>query len=195
MGAYFFRRALLMIPTFLGITFLVFTITRFVPGGPIEQMMVKMQMAESESGGGSSNFDGSVQIPDSVREELEKQFGFDKPFYLAYLDWVSDVVVLDLGTSYKYRQPVWDIVKSRFPVSIFLGLTGFLLGYLICIPLGIRKAIRHGGAFDFSSSVLIFMAYSVPGWALGGLLLVVLGGGSFWDIVPWEASAETTGTS
>jgi len=184
MGAYFFRRALLMIPTFLGITFLVFTITRFVPGGPIEQMMVKMQMAESESGGGSSNFDGSVQIPDSVREELEKQFGFDKPFYLAYLDWVSDVVVLDLGTSYKYRQPVWDIVKSRFPVSIFLGLTGFLLGYLICIPLGIRKAIRHGGAFDFASSVLIFMAYSVPGWALGGLLLVVLGGGSFWDIVP-----------
>ena len=112
MGAYFFRRALLMIPTFLGITFLVFTITRFVPGGPIEQMMVKMQMAESEAGGGSSNFDGSIQIPDSVREELEKQFGFDKPFYLAYLDWVSDVLVLDLGTSYKYRQPVWDIVKS-----------------------------------------------------------------------------------
>ncbi len=184
MGAYFFRRALLMIPTFLGITFLVFTITRFVPGGPIEQMMVKMQMAESESGGGSSNFDGSVQIPDSVREELEKQFGFDKPFYLAYIDWVSDVVTLDLGTSYKYREPVWDIVKSRFPVSIFLGLTGFLLAYFICIPLGIYKATRHGGVFDFSSSVLIFMAYSVPGWALGGLLLVLLGGGSFWDVVP-----------
>ena len=184
MGAYFFRRALLMIPTFLGITFLVFTITRFVPGGPIEQMMVKMQMAESEAGGGSSNFDGSVQIPDSVREELEKQFGFDKPFYLAYVDWVSDVLVLDLGTSYKYRQPVWDIVKSRFPVSIFLGLTGFLLAYFICIPLGIYKATRHGGAFDFSSSVLIFMAYSVPGWALGGLLLVLLGGGSFFDVVP-----------
>ena len=184
MGAYFFRRALLMIPTFLGITFLVFTITRFVPGGPIEQMMVKMQMAESESGGGSSNFDGSVQIPDSVREELEKQFGFDKPFYLAYVDWVSDVVVLDLGTSYKYREPVWNIVKSRFPVSIFLGLTGFLLAYFICIPLGIYKATRHGGVFDFSSSVLIFMAYSVPGWALGGLLLVLLGGGSFWDVVP-----------
>jgi microcin C transport system permease protein len=184
MGAYFFRRALLMIPTFLGITFLVFTITRFVPGGPIEQMMVKMQMAESEAGGGSSNFDGSIQIPDSVREELEKQFGFDKPFYLAYLDWVSDVLVLDLGTSYKYRQPVWDIVKSRFPVSIFLGLTGFLLAYFICIPLGIYKATRHGGVFDFSSSVLIFMAYSVPGWALGGLLLVLLGGGSFFDVVP-----------
>ncbi len=184
MGAYFFRRALLMIPTFLGITFLVFTITRFVPGGPIEQMMVNMQMAESESGGGSSNFDGSVQIPDSVREELEKQFGFDKPFYLAYVDWVSDVVVLDLGTSYKYREPVWNIVKSRFPVSIFLGLTGFLLAYFICIPLGIYKATRHGGVFDFSSSVLIFMAYSVPGWALGGLLLVLLGGGSFFDVVP-----------
>ncbi len=184
MGAYFFRRALLMIPTFLGITFLVFTITRFVPGGPIEQMMVKMQMAESESGGGSSDFDGSVQIPDSVREELEKQFGFDKPFYLAYVDWVSDVVVLDLGTSYKYREPVWNIVKSRFPVSIFLGLTGFLLAYFICIPLGIYKATRHGGVFDFSSSVLIFMAYSVPGWALGGLLLVLLGGGSFFDVVP-----------
>ena len=185
MGAYFFRRALLMIPTFLGVTFLVFTITRFVPGGPIEQMMVKMQMAASESGGGGGGgFEGIVQIPDSVREELEKQFGFDKPFYLAYIDWVSDVLTLDLGTSYKYRQPVWDIIKARFPISITLGLTGFLLSYLLCIPLGIRKAIKHGGVFDFSSSVIIFMAYSVPGWALGGLLLVLLGGGSFFDVVP-----------
>jgi len=185
MGAYFFRRALLMIPTFLGVTFLVFTITRFVPGGPIEQMMVKMQMAASESGGGGGGgFEGIVQIPDSVREELEKQFGFDKPFYLAYIDWVSDVLTLDLGTSYKYRQPVWDIIKARFPISITLGLTGFLLSYLICIPLGIRKAIKHGGVFDFSSSVIIFMAYSVPGWALGGLLLVLLGGGSFFDVLP-----------
>ena len=185
MGSYFFRRALLMIPTFLGITFLVFAITRFVPGGPIEQMMLKMEMAESESGGGSAgHFEGGVQIPDAVREELEKQFGFDKPFYLAYTDWISKVVVLDLGDSYKYRQPVWDIVKTRFPVSIFLGLTGFLLAYFICIPLGIYKATRHGGVFDFGSSVIIFMAYSVPGWALGGLLLVLLGGGSFFDVVP-----------
>lgn len=188
MGAYFFRRTLLMIPTFLGITFLVFTITRFVPGGPIEQMMVRMQMSgESEAGGGRAGgggLEGGVQIPESVRKELEKQFGFDKPFYLAYVDWISDIAVLDLGTSYKYRQPVWDIVKARFPVSIFLGLTGFLLAYLICVPLGIYKATRHGGVFDFGSSVIIFMAYSVPGWALGGLLLVLLGGGSFWDLVP-----------
>src|SRR4029077_5947258 len=74
--------------------------------------------------------------------------------------------------------------KSRFPVSVFLGLTGFFLSFLVCIPLGVFKAIRHGSKFDFSSSVIVFLGYSVPGWALGTLLLVLFVGGSFFNIFP-----------
>jgi len=67
---------------------------------------------------------------------------------------------------------------------MFFGLTGLFLSYLVCIPLGIRKALNHGSAFDFLSSVVVFAAYSIPGYALGMVLLVLLGGGSFWDIFP-----------
>ena len=102
----------------------------------------------------------------------------------AYLYWLGDLLTFDLGTSYKYNIPVVDVITSRFPVSIYFGLIGFFLAYAVCIPLGVFKAIKHGSAFDFTSSALVFMGYSIPGWALGAVLLVLLGGGSFWDVVP-----------
>ena len=75
-------------------------------------------------------------------------------------------------------------MKPRFKISLFFGLTGIFLSYLVCIPLGIKKALNHGSIFDFGSSVIIFIAYSIPGWALGGVLLVLFGGGSFFDLFP-----------
>ena len=65
-----------------------------------------------------------------------------------------------------------------------MGLTGFFLSYLVCIPLGVYKAIRHGSKFDLASSVIVFLGYSIPGWALGTALLVLFGGGSFWSLFP-----------
>ncbi len=184
MTGYFVRRFLLLIPTFLGITFLVFAITRFVPGGPVDQIIMNAQGAasglESASGGGSS----SVEISPELVKELNRQFGFDKPFYVAYFDWLTDVLSGDLGTSYKYNEPVLDIIVARFPVSFYFGIIGFLLAYAVCIPLGIAKAIQHGSAFDMATSVIVFVGYSIPGWALGALLLVLLGGGSFLDVFP-----------
>jgi microcin C transport system permease protein len=79
---------------------------------------------------------------------------------------------------------VWDVIKRRFPVSIFLGITGFLLSFLVCVPLGVMKAVRHGSRFDFISSAIVFLGYAVPGWALGTALLVLFGGGSFWSVFP-----------
>lgn len=184
MSAYFLRRLLLLIPTFIGITFLVFTITRFVPGGPIEQMILQTQMAAAEGGAGAASGSTSVEMPAEVLEALNRQYHFDKPFYQAYLLWFGDLVTLDLGKSYKYNEPVLGVITARFPVSIYFGLIGFMLAYTICIPLGIAKAIKHGSAFDLTSSVVVFIGYSIPGWALGAVLLVLLGGGSFFDLVP-----------
>jgi len=96
----------------------------------------------------------------------------------------SGVLTGNLGKSYTYQQPVLDVMKPRFRVSILLGLTGFLISYLVCIPLGIKKALNHGSTFDILSSAIVFMAYSIPGWAFGGVLLVLFGGGSFWNIFP-----------
>lgn len=184
MGAYFLRRLLLLIPTFLGITFLVFTITRFVPGGPVDQMLASMQATATESGAASGGFESTVEIPKAVLDALNARYHLDKPFYVAYFMWLGDLLTLDLGTSYKYNQPVIDIIVARFPISIYFGLIGFSLAYTVCIPLGIYKAVHHNSTFDFASSALIFIGYSVPGWALGGVLLVLFGGGSFFDLVP-----------
>ncbi len=96
----------------------------------------------------------------------------------------SGVLTGNLGKSYTYQQPVLEVMKPRFKISILLGLTGFLISYLVCIPLGIKKALNHGSKFDLISSAIVFMAYSIPGWAFGGVLLVLLGGGSFWDVFP-----------
>ena len=185
MTSYFLRRALLIIPTLLGITVVVFVITHFVPGGPVERQIMRMRMsAGGEAGGASAGGRGQIELPEDAVEQIRQYYGFDKPVHVRYGQWVWNLAHLDLGNSYIYQDPVWDVIKSRFPVSITLGLTGFILSYLVCVPLGVLKAIRHGGRFDLITSVLVFMGYAVPGWALGTALLVLFGGGSFWSLFP-----------
>lgn len=185
MKGYFLRRLLLIIPTFIGITAAVFLIMHFVPGGPIEREIMRYRMASAQEGGAAGAGSRlSVDIPPEALEEMKRYYGFDKPVHVRYALWLWNVIHLDLGRSYIYQDPVWDVIKSRFPVSIFLGLTGFFLSYIICIPLGVYKAIRHGSKFDLVSSVLVFLGYAIPGWALGTALLVLFGGGSFWSVFP-----------
>ena len=211
MGAYFIRRLLLMIPTFIGITFLAFSITRFVPGGPIEQMMQQAQQAAmSEGGAGASQAGtGQIELTDEQLALLTKQFYLDQPFPVAYALWLRDMSIPDVrsgegaavlglvgpetegvwiqpnfGESFREGRPVWDSISSRFPISLYFGLLGFFLAYSVCVPLGILKAVKHGSAFDLISSALVFIGYSVPGWAVGAVLLVLLGGGSLFDVFP-----------
>jgi microcin C transport system permease protein len=183
MTSYFIRRFLLIIPTFLGITVAVFVVMNFVPGGPVERQIMRYRMAASEGGAGGGH-GGSVELPAEAIEELRHFYGFDKPVYTRYGLWLWNLAHLNLGRSYVYQDPVWDVIKARFPVSIFLGLTGFFLSYLVCVPLGVYKAIRHNSKFDLLSSVIVFLGYSIPGWALGTVLLVLFGGGSFWSLFP-----------
>ena len=340
MTSYFIRRFLLIIPTFLGITVLVFTIMQLVPGGPLEQELLKLQagmmMGGEAAGGGDMNQVGGIEIPPAALEEMRRFYGFDKPIHIRYLRWLglwpremdgvtltpnewkkiskgvraravptgagdgadayqlewdysdllerwqvaevlppaegaSDSTVIvawlkfkgawvrkmedsttvqpgkwtvlpgdvrarverdgetgwtvdidtdavnakwkitevtppddsnpaprivvawtrfsglltgDLGRSYVYAEPVGAVIKKRFPVSIYFGLTGFLLSYLVCIPLGVFKAIKHTSRFDVATSAVVFLGYSIPGWALGAVLLVLFGGGSFWNVFP-----------
>ncbi|MSO30506.1 MAG: ABC transporter permease subunit [Acidobacteria bacterium] len=185
MTGYFVRRLLLIVPTFIGITLVVFVVMHFVPGGPIERQIMAYKMAVATEGGAGAGVVGTTtELPPDALDELKRFYGFDKPVHIRYINWLGNLLRLDLGRSYVYQDPVWDVIKSRFPISIFLGLTGFLLSYLVCIPLGVFKAVHHGSKFDFLSSALVFLGYSVPGWALGTALLVLFGGGSFWNLFP-----------
>ncbi len=183
MTAYFIRRFLLIIPTFIGITLLVFAVTRFVPGGPVEKILLQTQIAQQE---GSQFVDTSEQsgaaLSDEQIRELQAYYGFDKPVLLSYLSWLWKIVQLDLGTSSRYSEPVWDIVAERFPISIFYGLATLIITYGVCVPLGIVKAIRHGTSMDNITSILVFIGYAIPGYVVGIGLLVAFA--SHWEVFP-----------
>lgn len=171
MLAYILRRLLLVVPTFLGITILIFAITRFVPGGPVERMLASMHSgtdSASVSVAGNSSALSEDQIAD-----LNAFYGLDKPVIEAYLDWLSKIIVLDFGESTRYYEPVGDMIAERLPVSLFYGGMTFFISYFISIPLGYYKAIKHGSVFDSASSVLIFVGYALPGYVVGVFLITV----------------------
>jgi len=144
MTAYVLRRVLLIIPTFLGITVMVFTITRFVPGGPIERMIAEARMQKMGAGSSSPSSSEQTQpLSEEQIQELKKYYGFDKPVLVSYFLWLGKVLGGDLGTSTRYYDPVWDMIRDRIPISLYFGSISILLVYGVCIPLGIAKAVRH----------------------------------------------------
>jgi microcin C transport system permease protein len=172
MRDYFLRRLLLVIPTLLGITIIVFTVTRLVPGGPLERAIMEAQQMDASTGFSSQAAGQGMAISEAQLQKLKEYYGFDKPILQSYLDWLGKVLSGDLGTSYRYNEPVWDVIKDRFPVSLYYGLVTLVLTYAVCIPLGIVKAIKHRTAIDNATSIFVFIGYAIPGYALGSLLLL-----------------------
>lgn len=172
MISYLLRRLLLVVPTFIGITLLIFALTRFVPGGPVERMLLSLQMqGASETGGTSSVTDGNNALSEDQIAELNAFYGLDKPVFEAYYDWLTKLVVLDLGESTRYYEPVWGMIAERLPVSLFYGGMTFLLSYMISIPLGYLKALKHGSILDSTSSIAIFVGFALPGYVIGVFLI------------------------
>lgn len=188
MAAYILKRLLLMIPTLLGVMLLTFVVIQFVPGGPVEQLIHKMQEAgqsQGEASGASQRlYRGNAGLDKEKLDELNKLYGFDKPVHERFFTMIKNYILFDLGDSYYHQQSVMQLIVSKLPVSISLGLWTFFLVYLSCIPLGIIKAVKDGTRFDVFSSTIILIGYAIPGFVLGIFLLVLFGGGSFWDLFP-----------
>ena len=189
--AYLARRLLLAVPTFLGITILCFALTRALPGGPVEMRLARMRAIGGGDGGAVAARVASVT--EEQRAELNRQFGFDQPFLKQYFRWlVTDRMGLRMA-SYDYPdRTAWDLIASRFPVSLTFGIAGALLSYLVCIPLGIAKALRNGSRFDALSSLLVFVGYALPSFAAGMLLKTLFCGTveTLWDVFPLSGFAS-----
>jgi len=173
MTTYIVRRLLLMIPTMLGITVACFMICQFVPGGPVEQYISRVRAYASARGA------NHAKISEEEVANIKAYFGFDKPVHVRYFIWLGKLLRFDMGNSYVYHLPVWNVILSKMPISLFFGLTSFVLSYIISIPLGVWKAVRHHSAFDLVTSIFVFAGYVIPGYALGILLIIYLGGGSY----------------
>jgi microcin C transport system permease protein len=188
MLSYILKRLLLMIPTLFGVMAITFLVTQFVPGGPVEQLVSQLQGTASggevSSGSHSNIYRGASGLDAARIEELRALYGFDKPAWQRFYEMVKSYLTFDLGHSYFQHRSVMELIIDKLPVSISLGLWTFLITYAVSIPLGIAKAIRDGTPFDVATSTLILIGYAIPGFVLGITLLVLFGGGSFWDIFP-----------
>ncbi|MFZ4395619.1 MAG: ABC transporter permease subunit [Kiritimatiellia bacterium] len=184
---YIVRRLLLAIPTFIGITLVCFALTRILPGGPVEMRLMRMRGSGGGGEGGGGAAARGTHVTEAQRRELNRQFGFDRPFLSQYWKWLAHDRMGLLLPSYEYNnKTAWQMIRARMPVSLWFGITGFVLSYLICIPLGITKALRHGTTFDLGTSVAVFVGYAIPALALGMILKTLLCGTveGLWDIFP-----------
>jgi microcin C transport system permease protein len=182
---YIVRRLIIMIPTLFGITILCFGIINLAPGSPVEQKIQQLRFGGMGSVGSTDPGNSKENaVSKEVVEALKKQYGFDKPMHIRYWIWLKNLSRLDFGESFTYEEPATDIIVSKFPVSIQFGIISLLMTYLICIPLGIFKAVKNGTKFDMISSVFLSALYSIPGFMLGILLLVFFSGGTFLDWFP-----------
>ena len=202
MAAYFLRRVLLIVPTLWAIITLNFFIVQIAPGGPVDQALANIEFGQTtglpSSGADSAGshatrshlnpadnqYRGARGLDPEVIAEIKQRYGFDKPLWQRYGEMLWNYLRFDFGDSLFRSASVVGLIKESLPVSISLGLWSTLIIYLVSIPLGIRKAVRNGSAFDIWSSALIIVGYSVPAFLFGIMLIVLFAGGSYLDWFP-----------
>lgn len=206
MFKYISKRLLLILPTLFGIMLVNFVIIQAAPGGPVEQAIAKLKgvnfqtsfsgggdfaqggnFNSDQSGansGGDAKYRGAEGLDADLIKKIEVMYGFDKPAYERFWMMLKSYVTFDFGESFFRSESVIGLIKEKLPVSISLGIWTTLLIYLISIPLGIKKALRDGSKFDFWSSFVVILGYSIPSFLFAILLVVLFAGGSFWQIFP-----------
>jgi microcin C transport system permease protein len=202
--AYIIRRLLLMVPTILGILTINFLIIQAAPGGPVEQTLARLEglstsatatqrigaggsgevAASASRGEGSSKYRGAQGLDPEIIAAIERMYGFDRPAHERFVTMIKSYLVFDLGESFFRNRKVVDLIIEKLPVSISLGLWSTLIIYCISIPLGIRKAVRHGSRFDVWSSTAVIIGNAVPVFLFAILLVVLFAGGSYFNWFP-----------
>ena len=206
MFAYTIRRLLFVIPTLFGIMVLNFAVVQFAPGGPVEQIIARVQgnavaatdrvasgggdlgaqdpFEQTGEGGVTSKYRGARGLSPEIIAEIEEMVGFDKPAHVRFVLMMGNYLTFNFGDSFFQDRPVVDLVIDKLPVSITIGLWTTLFLYLIAIPLGIAKARRDGSKFDVWTSVFVVIGNAIPSLLFAVLLIVLFAGGNYWDIFP-----------
>ena len=169
MRKYILKRLALIPLTLFGIMLVNFLFIQLSPGGPVEQMMMKMEGSSlsatarvsgassgaAEHAASNSKYQGAQGVREELKKQLEHEFGFDKPLHIRFLLMMKKYLIFDFGKSFYQDKKVIDLIKEKMPVSVSLGIFSTLLIYLISIPLGIRKALKNGSKFDSWTSWML----------------------------------------
>jgi len=161
MTAFIIRRFLILIPTFLGITLVVFAAMKLIPGDPIIALLQDSYTEE-------------------LAAELRVQLGLDRPLPVQYAIWLRDLFSGNWGTSIISRQPVLDEILQRLPITIELLILALFFALVIAIPIGIISAVKRNTMIDYSAMTFAMLGISLPEFFLGALLLIFFSLGLQW---------------
>lgn len=176
MTDYIVKRLLLFIPTLIVITIITFIICRMAPGDPTEMRIG--QTGEAMKTGAKN------QMTQATKEYYKKKFGLDKPVWQQYFIWMGNILQGDFGNSFKDDRPVINKIIERIPVSLTISLLSFLLIYSIAIPIGIYSAARQYSMLDRSTTVFLFILYSLPNFWVATMAIFFLCSPEYWNIFP-----------
>lgn len=176
MTQYVVKRILLFIPTLIIITMITFLVCRLAPGDPTE-----MKIGNT---GEAQKTDSKNMMTEQAKEFYKKKFGLDKPLPVQYLLWMGNMMQGDFGNSFKDNRPVLDKIFERLPVTVTISLLSFLLIYTIAIPIGIYSAARQYSFWDRTTTVFLFVLYSLPNFWVATLAIVFLCNVEFIKIFP-----------
>ncbi len=159
MLAYLIKRIFEIIPTFFGITIITFTLLHLIPGKPTDVLT-----------------DMNPKITPEARMRLEKYYGLDKPVHVQYLMWLKRILKLDFGESFATdHRPVWDKIKERLPVTIWINILSMLLIFAVAVPIGISSAVRPYSTYDKVTTIAVFLGFATPSFWLALLLMILFG--------------------
>lgn len=197
---YIIKRLLLIIPTLFFVILVNFVIVQLAPGGPVEQFAIKIKEGTFEGVSGiegehpSFSYDTPSStplkhqvyhgLPPEFIKKLEKQYGYDQSLWTRFWLMIKKYATFNFGNSYFSNVPVMDLIATRIPVSLSLGLWSTLIIYLVSIPLGIAKARRNGSRFDSLTTLIIVAGHAIPTFLFGIILIIFFAGGTFWDLFP-----------
>jgi len=202
--AYIARRLLLLVPTFLGIIVLNFFVIQSAPGGPVEQYLLRLEGQENnflERVGGEvadmgvdttaqdgadpgGLYKGQRGLSPEVVDAVRRMYGFDKPILERFRLMLTNYLRFDFGDSFFKGRSVLQLLGDALPVSVSLGLWSTLIIYLVSIPLGVRRAVKHGTRFDAVAGTLVIVGDAIPGFLFAVLLIVLFAGGNYLNIFP-----------
>lgn len=176
MKQYVLKRILLFIPTIIVITIITFLVCRLAPGDPIEMKLG--QNAEAQKS------DSKNQMTQQAKEYYKRKFGLDKPLPVQYFIWMGNMMKGDFGDSFKDNRPVIDKIIERLPVTIAIAFCSFMLIYLIAIPIGIYSASKQYSFMDRTTTVILFILYSLPSFWVATLAIIYLCNVQYLKIFP-----------
>ncbi len=204
MNNYILKRLLLIIPTLLGIFTINFFLIQAAPGGPVDTMIARLTGEEvsiedramgqdtsadnlelsSETNDLTTKYEGGAELSPELILEIEKLYGFDKPIMERFFLTLKNYLFFDFGDSFFVDKSVMEMIVERLPVSISLGVWSTFFIYVLSIPIGIRKAIKHGSKFDVWTSFFIILGSAIPVFLFAVILVIFFAGGNYFAWFP-----------